>query len=464
MYRKKNNKPKIVDFDLIVVGTGAGGGVAAHMAAARGKKVAVIEQESIGGECPNYGCVPTKAILQSAKMYNTVQKVSDFGIKVGKTEVDLGAIHSWKNQAVKNTGTDEGRQAYERSGITVIRGHAHFLDPWMLSVGKRRYSAHNFLVATGSHDVVPPIHGLKECDYIGYRQALELTTMPKKLFIIGGGAIGSEFTHYFSSFGVEVHLADFMPHLLGNEDPEVGELVEAIFEQEGVNVHTETRVIKIVNKGKQHVVSFEKLGKVHSVTVDKVMLAAGKSPNVDLGLENAGVHYDKKRGIHVERTMQTTAPHIYAAGDVTGRYMFTHVASYESRIAGHNMFSPLKHMADYRAVPRAIYVEPEVAGVGATEAELKKKGKKYQSAAVPISVIGRSNVSQQDTGFVKILANKKGVILGASIVAPRAGEMIHELALAVQWRMKASKIDYTMHAYPTWSQAVRICANKISCR
>ncbi len=199
------------------------------------------------------------------------------------------------------------------------------------------------------------------------------------------------------------------------------------------------------------------------LSVDEIFLAAGKQPNTDLGLENAGVEYSR-HGINVDNTMVTSAPHIYAAGDVIGKYMFTHTAAYESRIAGHNMFSTLKHVADYRAVPRVIYVSPEFASTGATEAELKEKGVKYQVAAIPTSIIGRANTSQEDTGFVKILANKKGVILGGSIVAPRAGEMIQELTLAVQWRMKASKLDYTIHAYPTWSQAVRICASKIVCR
>jgi len=219
----------------------------------------------------------------------------------------------------------------------------------------------------------------------------------------------------------------------------------------------------VEKKGAQKVVSYETHGTIHTVTVDEVLLAAGKVPNTDVGLENAGVAYTK-RGITVNSMMQTSNPHIYAAGDVTGGYMFTHTASYESRIAGHNMFSTLKQQADYRAVPRVIYVDPEFASVGATEAELKAKGVKYQVAAIPTSIIGRANTSQEDTGFVKILANKKGVVLGGSIVAPRAGEMIHELTLAVQWRMKASKIDYTIHAYPTWSQAVRICASKITCR
>ncbi len=463
-YKTNPKKPTHPEYDLIVIGTGAGGGVAAHMAAAKGKRVAVIEQEKLGGECPNYGCVPTKAILQAAETFTTIKHAHNFGIEVNAPKADFVAIKSWKDQAVKNTGTEEGKAAYQSDGIAVISGHAHFIDPWTLSVNGKRHTAHQFLIATGTHDLVPPIPGLKEAGYIGYREALELTKLPKKLCVIGGGAIGSEFTHYFSSFSTEVHLMEFAPRLMAREDEEMSELLQAIFENNGVSVHVESRVVKVEKKGSQKVVSFEKLGKVSKITVDEVLLAAGKVPNTDLGLENAKVDYDPRRGITVDGHMQTSNPHIYAAGDVTGGYMFTHVASYESRIAGHNMFSTLKHVADYRAVPRCVFVDPEFAAVGATEAELKTKSAKYQVAALPTSIIGRANTSQEDTGFVKILADKKGRILGASVVAPRAGEMIQELTMAVQWRMKASKIDYTMHAYPTWSQAVRLCAAKIKCR
>ena len=292
---------------------------------------------------------------------------------------------------------------------------------------------------------------------------LELTKLPKKLCVIGAGSIGSEFTHYFSTFGTEVHLIEYSDRMISKEDEEVGELLQAIFESKGIKVHVDSKVVKVEKKNGKKIVTFQTYGKNHRITVDEILLTAGKLPNTDLGLENARVEYTS-RGIRVDGTMQTSNPHIYAAGDVTGKYMFTHTASYESRIAGHNMFSALKHIADYRAVPRVIFVDPEFATVGATEEELKNSGRKYQVAAVPINVIGRSNTSQEDTGFVKIIANKKGVILGGSIVAPRAGEMIHELALAIQWRMKASKLDYTIHAYPTWSQAVRICASRINCR
>jgi dihydrolipoamide dehydrogenase len=463
MYKIKHKQPKKPDFDLIVIGTGAGGGVAAHQSAAKGKKVAVVEAEKLGGECPNYGCVPTKALLQTAETLEVIEHASKYGVKVGKTSVDYAKVRSLKNRAVKNTGTEDGEMAYKQDGITVLHGHAHFLSPWTISVAGRRYSAHKFVIATGTHDAIPPIPGLKQTGYIGYRQAIDLKSAPKRLFVIGGGAIGCEFSHFFNALGSEVYIAEFAPRLLFKEDPEVGELLEAIFEANGISVHTNSKVVKVEKKGKFKVVTYEADGIKKKVTVDEILLAAGKLANTDLGLENAGVTYDK-HGIKVDSELSTSAAHIYAAGDVTGGYMFTHTASYQSRIVANNLWSNIKHTAQYHAVPRCVYVSPEVASVGLTEEELKAKKVKYQVAAIPISIIGRSNTSQEDTGFVKVLANKKGRIIGGSIIAPRAGEMIHELAIACQWRMKASKIDYTIHAYPTWSEAVRIACSQIKCR
>jgi len=461
MYKLKHKKPRSFDFDLLVIGSGAGGSVTAHTAAKAGKKVGIVEAEKIGGECPNIGCVPTKSLLHAAEAYTIAKDSERFGIKASNVGYDYKAIKAWKDAVVEHTGAVEGEDFFRSEGIEIIHGYAHFIDPWTVSVGQHRYRARQFLLATGTKSVVPPIPGLAESDFITYREAIDLTEPLKSVFIIGAGAIGCEFAHLFYTFGAKVHIADMTPRLIGLEDPEIGELLGALFERRGIEVHTGVRVTRVDNAGHQHTVHFEKDGQTHQVTVDTVMLATGKAANTDMGLENAGVAYDRG-GIKVNDYMQTTSKHIYAAGDCVGPYRFTHTASYQSRIAAHNMYHRKRKVkAKYYAIPRCIFVDPEMASVGVTEEQLKAKNYPYKTAAVPITVIGRANTSGVSTGFVKVTTTTDGVLLGASIASPRAGEMIQELAFAIHHRMKARDVAETIHAFPTWTEAVRAACQKI---
>lgn len=451
---------KRTNFDLIVIGSGSGGNVAAHYAAKIGKRVAIIEADKIGGECPNVGCVPTKSLLHAAEIFNAAKDSRRFGIRAGGLDFNYPAIKAWKDSVVKQTGTEEGIDFFEAEGIKVIRGHAQFLNKWTVSVGHNHYTARKFIIATGTRPVMPPIPGLKEAGFITYREAIDLSQLPKSLFIIGGGAIGCEFAYLFNTFGVKVHVADMAPRLCALEDPEVGELIGGMFEQNGITIHVNVKVVRVESHGHLKTVFFEKDGQLRQVTVESIMVASGKAPNTNMGLENAGVKYDRE-GIKTNAQMQTSAKHIYAAGDVVGPYRFTHTAAYQSRIAAHNMYHKDKVRAQYHAIPRSIFIEPEVACVGATEQQLKNKKYPYQTAAVPIWVIGRANTTGTDSGFVKVIATKSGVLLGASIVSPRAGEMIQELTMAIQRRMTARDITDTIHAFPTWSEAVRAACLKI---
>lgn len=452
-------RPTRFDYDLVVIGSGAGGGVASHMAVSKGKKVAIIEQEKIGGECPNFGCVPTKALLTAAEHYHSASEVAEqFGVKATSVNFNMNAVKKWKDLAVRRTGTAAGDRAFAAEGISVIKGHAHFISPWEVSTGDRRVTSKNFIIATGTTDFVPPIEGLKKAGYITYRKAINFTKLPKSLLVIGGGAIGTEFTHLFNRLGVEVTQVEYAPRLLAREEPESSELIQALFERDGVNVVTGAQVYKVETDRSKKIVHVRRGEETHTFRVDEILLAAGKQPNVDLGLDNAGVKYDK-RGIKTNKMMQTARKHIYAVGDVVGPYAFTHMASYQSRIAAHNILHRQKIEVNYKAVPRCTFTDPEVASVGITEAEARDKGLKIRVNAVPVSVIGRSNTSNQSAGFVKVITSQTGVLLGGTVVAPRGGEMMQELAVAIQNGLKASDVAATIHAFPTWSEAVRIaCA------
>jgi len=451
------------DYDLIVIGSGAGGGVVSHITASAGKKVAIVEQENLGGECPRYGCIPTKALLHSAEIYDAAKHGDKYGIHVAGISYNYSAVLKWKDSAVMRTGISEGDRAYVADGITVLKGHAHFLEPHVLAVGKKRYTAKKFVVATGTKNFIPPIKDIEKVGYITYREAISLKNPPKSLLIIGGGAIGCEFAQFFSIFGSKVHIAEMAPRLLAREDADIGGIVEALFTRDrGMRIHTNAKVTRVEKLGNKKVVHFEKGGHSYTLKVDEIMLSAGKIPNTDLGLENAGVKYTK-HGITVSDTMQTSAKHIFAAGDVTGKFMFTHVASYQSRIAAHNILHRNKVYAKYHAIPRIVFLTPEVAAVGITEEQAIKQNLRYMVGATSISVLGRSNTSDAQDGYVKVIALKKSsIIVGASIISPHAGEMIHELALAVNHGLTVHHIESTVHAFPAWSEAVRIACAKIA--
>lgn len=447
-------------YDLIVLGSGAGGSVAANQAVSEGKRVALFEPGEIGGECPNWACVPTKALLHAAKMYASAHEAADYGTKVKKPELDYKKVQAYKDLVVSRTGTAEGEEALSEEGIAVYRTQARFINAHEVTAGGHRYSAAKILIATGTHNFIPPISGLEEAGYDTFYEAIGYDHPPKAIFVVGGGPIGCEFAHLFSAFGSKVHVAEAAPGLLPTEDPEVGELLQAIFEENGVNVATEAKVTGIVKKGHRKLVHYESGdGNEHTVTVDNVLLATGKRPNTDIGLENAGVEYSK-HGIKVNKHMQTSATNIYAAGDVVGPYQFTHTASYQSGIAAHNMFhTKRKSAASYKAIPRCVFVSPEIATVGATESELHEKGVEFRTGAATIDTLGRANTDDVSVGFVKVLTDDNDVLLGASIVSPRAGEMVHELTLAVDRGLHAKTLAQTVHAFPTYSEAVKMaCA------
>ena len=451
------------DYDLIVIGSGAGGSIAAALAARAGKRVALVESEKLGGDSANYGDVPLQALLTVANIYSESKQATPLGIRSTTIGYNYPTIKAWKDKVVSRIGEASSKRYYDSLGIHVINGAAHFITPHEISVNRRHLSAESFLVATGADWTIPTIEGLEKLGYHTPDTIIDVIRPPKSLFIVGGGSTSVEFARLFSTFGTKVYISEIAPRLLPREDEEVGNLLKDVLEgRNGITSLTTTRVLRITKDGLGKRVHFIKGHEEHSVRVEDILVASGKSPRVDLGLENAGIHYTP-RGIEVDKHLRTSTKHIFAAGDVLGGFGLTHVALMESRVVGHNALYKNNLSPDYSAVPRITYAAPEIASVGMSEDDLIKRDLDYLKGVVPITIIGRANITNQRDGFVKVLADKRSSrILGATVVAPHAGEAIHELTLAIQHNLTTHDIATTLHAFPSWSEAIRLACAKIN--
>lgn len=450
------------DYDLIVIGSGAGGSPAASIAARAGKKVAIVESDTFGGESPNWGDIPVKALLHAAQLYDEAKHGSRFGIRSATLGYNYLSLKAWKDLAVKRTGASGDRKYYEKQGIETFHSVAHFVSPHEISINRRHLSAAQFLVATGSHWEEPDVVGLKNMGHHTPRTILDVTRPPKSLLVIGGDSTAVELAQLFATFGTKIYIAERAGRLLPNEDAEAGEIIARIMtEQKGATILTHTRLLTVEKDGLMKKVTYLRGGVKKSIKVDDILLATGRTPTVDLGLENATVKYTPK-GIEVNQHLQTTAKHIYAAGDVLGSKKYLHTALLESRIAAHNLLTPKQPISpDYTAMPNITFVHPGVASVGLTEDDATKRDLAIKKAIAPLNMVGRSNTSDFRDGFVKLIADKKGILLGATVVAPHAGEIIHELALAVKYELTGAELANTPHAFLSWSEAVRIAASRL---
>lgn len=454
-------KKQKFDFDLIVIGSGAGGSAAATIAVREGKTVAIVEADTFGGASPNWADVPVKSLLHAMQLYDEARMGARFGLRSSMLGYNYPSLRAWKDLAVKRTGAGGNRKYYENEGITTIVGTAHFLSPHEISVNRRRYTAASFLIATGAHWRLPDIHGLDETAYMTPRTLLESMKPPKSLYVIGGGSVGVELAQLMATFGTKVYIAEQASRLLPSYDDEAGGLLAKLLaDQKSITSLTQTKTLAIEKENVAYRVTYTRGGVEHSLRVDEILVAAGRAPVVDLGLENAGVNYTAK-GISVNDYLQTSAKHIYAAGDVLGRSKNTHSALLESRAAAQNLVSKNKIVPDYTGTPRIVFTHPGIASVGLTEDDCLRRDLTIKKALAPLNIITRSNTSDFRDGFVKIITDKKGVILGATVMAPHAGEIIHELALAIKFGHTAADVAATPHAFLSWSEAVRVAANRL---
>lgn len=450
------------DYDLIVIGSGAGGSPAASIAANAGKKVAIVEADIFGGESPNWGDVPVKALLHAAQLYDEARQGTRFGLRSATLGYNFMSLKAWKDTAVKRTGAGNNKAYYEKQGIDTYNSPAHFLSPHEISINRRHLSARQFLIATGSHWQIPDIVGLDTVPYHTPRTILDITRPPKSLLIIGGGSSAIEFAQAFAILGTKVYIAEKAARILPDEDAEAGELLARLLaEDKGVTVLTQTRILSVQKDGLGRRVVYSRAGTEKSFRVDDILVTTGRTPTVDIGLENASVEYTPE-GIEVDEYLQTSARHIFAAGNVLGSKKYLHTALLESRIAAHNLTNKQKVKPEYAAIPNITFTFPGIASVGLTEDDCLKRDLDIRKSIAPLNMIARSNTSDYRDGFVKLITDKRGVILGSTIVAPHAGEMIHELALAVKYEMTAAEVAATPHAYLSWSEAIRVAASRLS--
>lgn len=454
------------DYDLVVIGSGAGGSIAAQQVSKAGKRVAIVESGNLGGSDVTFGSVPLQALLNSAKLYENAKNGTRFGIRGATIGYNYPSVKAWKDVVVKRTGIYHTRNAFMELGINVIEGRAYFIDPHTISIGAARFTADEFLIATGSELTLPEIPGLTKTGFITTKEAVNLTRPPKRLAIVGNNKNACELAQLFAIFGSKVYIIDSAPHLLEHEEPEVSNHVETQFrESYSMSLLLGSTVSKVEVNGNIKKITVAYGETTHSIAVDEILIASNKKAATDIGLENAGVEYEDG-SIYIDRTMKTSAKHIYAAGSCVGEYASSHVATYQSQIVAHNVLHPRSVTSiDYRAIPRVVSLSPEVASVGLTKHELKLQKISCKSVIVPISVVAKANISDFNGGFIKIISQEKtNTLLSASIVCPGAEEVIHELTLAIQNYLTAAQVGRTMHAFPTWSEAVRVACLQLAQR
>ena len=441
-------------YHLIVIGAGSGGLVAAAGAAGLGAKVALIEKHKMGGDCLNTGCVPSKAIIRTAKIAYDARTASRFGIPDLKPSIEIKRVMESVREAQKKLEPHDSPERFQGIGVDVHFGTYRFVSPYEISDGEETLSAKRFVIATGAFPFVPPIKGIQGIPTLTSDNVWNLTELPKRLVVLGGGPIGAELVQVFARLGSKVTVVEMLDCLINREDPEASCLIKERFQKEGIEtlVNTKAEEVRKTSDGYELIVSHIKEGR-KTVPFDHILVAVGRTPNVEgLDLEKAGVRYSKK-GIEVDPYLRTSAKHIYACGDVAGPYQFTHTADFQARLILRNALFPGKSKIDYRVVPWCTFTDPEVARVGLNEKEAKEKNISYDLYSYSMKDLDRAVCDREDEGLIKVLT-KKGTdqLLGVTLVGSHAGDLIHEFVLAMHQKIGLKKIASMIHIYPTLAE------------
>ena len=457
-------KPEKFDYNLVAIGAGSGGLVSAYIAAAVKAKVALIEKDKMGGDCLNTGCVPSKALIRSAKMISYAKRAKEFGLQSGHVEYDFGEVMERVQRVIKKVEPHDSIERYTALGVNCFTGEAKITSPWTVEVNGETLTTRNIIIATGARPLVPPITGIEKVDYLTSDNLWQLRQNPGRLVVLGGGPIGSEITQAMARLGAQVTQVEMLSRIMSREDPEVSEYVQKQFEADGVQVLTGHMAKEVVVEGEEKSLLCEANKETVKIPFDQILVAIGRRPNVTgFGLEELGVEISARGTVAVDPLLRTNFPNIFAVGDVAGPYQFTHTASHMAWYAAVNaLFGTFKSFkVDYSVIPWATFTDPEVARVGLSEDEAKAQKIAYEVTHYGIDDLDRAIADSEDHGWVKVLTKPgSDKLLGVTIVGSHAGDLLAEYVLAMKHGLGLNKILGTIHTYPTMSEANKAAAGE----
>lgn len=445
-------------YNLVVIGAGPAGLVTAIGAAGLGAKVALIERELMGGDCLNVGCVPSKGVISAARIAAAVRDAAEFGVEVPDNwGVDFGKVMERMRRLRADMAHHDAASRFRDLGIDVFVGSAEFTTDGKVEVEGKQLDYKRAVICTGARAAELPIPGLSEVDYLTNESLFSLTELPKRFVVVGGGPIGSEMAQSFARFGSQVTQIEKADNILAREDPDAAKIVQASMEKDGVNFLFNAQVIRVEQRGHEKVVHVRKDGADGEIIGDELLIGIGRTPNVNgMGLENVGVAFTDRTGIVVNDNLRTSNPQIYAAGDVCSPFQFTHAADFMARIVIQNTLFMGRGKASSLTIPWATYTSPELAHVGMGAAEANTQGVEIDTYTQPLSGIDRAILEGETDGFVRVHVQKgTDKIVGATIVAENAGDMIGEITLAMTNGLGLKKIGSSIHPYPTQAEAIR---------
>ncbi|CAI2389852.1 MULTISPECIES: FAD-dependent oxidoreductase [Alteromonas] len=466
---KGYSKPKKFDRNLVVIGAGAGGLVTSYIAAAVKAKVTLVEAGEMGGDCLNYGCVPSKAIIKTAKVANQMRHADSYGLEPVTPAMSFKRVMARVHEVIAAIAPNDSVERYTSLGVDVVKGYAKIIDPWTVEIkkndgGTQTLTTKNIVVATGAAPFIPELPGIEQSGYVTsdtlWTKFAELEDAPKRLIVLGGGPIGCELAQAFSRLGSDVTQVERAPRLMGREDADVAEYAESVLRESGVNVLTSHDALRFEQQDGEKVLVVAKEGVESTIAYDEVIVAVGRKARLHgFGLEDLGIQFD--RTIETDEYLQTLMPNIFAAGDVVGPYQFTHVAAHQAWYAAVNaLFGTFKKFkVDYRVIPWTTFIDPEVARVGINERDAAEQDIDVEVTRYEFAELDRAVAESARKGFIKVLTPPgKDKVLGVTIVSEHAGDLLAEFVIAMKHDLGLNKILGTIHAYPTWAEGAKYAA------